>query len=266
MWAPLGPRAHSLEISENVPATERACHIEIAAGVDATALSAIAARLTGLTVQAVTDTEPRLLVGRPEVSDTLEVARAGRTGSLTLSRDVRAFFQGNRFLLEPLASYVSSLVPEGPVIDLYAGVGLFGLSLAALGFETVTLVEGDRVSGASLTANAVPFGAGVTVQRMSVEDFLRASRTGAGETVVVDPPRTGLSREALQELVRRKPGTLVYVSCDVATLARDARVLVDAGYGLDTLRSFDLFPNTAHVETVAAFHWVRTAASPQLHP
>jgi 23S rRNA (uracil1939-C5)-methyltransferase len=71
--------------------------------------------------------------------------------------------------------------------------------------------------------------------------------------VVVDPPRTGMSKEALQGAIDLNAPTVVYVSCDVATFARDARKLVDAGYRLAQVRGFDLFPNTPHVETVATF-------------
>ena len=70
-------------------------------------------------------------------------------------------------------------------------------------------------------------------------------------TVIADPPRTGISREALAGIVRLRPGRIVYVSCDVATLARDARRLVDAGYTIVKIDAFDMFPNTPHVETVA---------------
>jgi 23S rRNA (uracil1939-C5)-methyltransferase len=62
-----------------------------------------------------------------------------------------------------------------------------------------------------------------------------------------------MSREALAGIVAVRPARLVYVSCDVATLARDTRTLVDAGYSLDGLTGMDLFPNTAHVESIAAF-------------
>ena len=72
-------------------------------------------------------------------------------------------------------------------------------------------------------------------------------------TVIVDPPRTGMSREALDGAVALKPSRLIYVSCDVATLARDARRLVDAGFAIDRVDAFDLFPNTPHVETVVLF-------------
>jgi 23S rRNA (uracil1939-C5)-methyltransferase len=62
-----------------------------------------------------------------------------------------------------------------------------------------------------------------------------------------------MSKEALAGIVRARPARLVYVSCDVATLARDTRTLLDAGYELGAVTGFDLFPNTAHVESVATF-------------
>ena len=69
----------------------------------------------------------------------------------------------------------------------------------------------------------------------------------------MDPPRTGLSRQATAGILALRPARLVYVSCDVATLARDTRTLLDSGYELGPLIGLDLFPNTAHVETVTVF-------------
>jgi 23S rRNA (uracil1939-C5)-methyltransferase len=69
----------------------------------------------------------------------------------------------------------------------------------------------------------------------------------------VDPPRTGMSREALDGALPLGPTRIIYVSCDVATLARDARRIVDAGYTIARADAFDLFPNTPHVETVVIF-------------
>jgi tRNA/tmRNA/rRNA uracil-C5-methylase (TrmA/RlmC/RlmD family) len=137
-------------------------------------------------------------------------------------------------------------------VDLYAGVGLFGLSLAAAGAIRVTLVEGDPVSSADLQANAEAF-AGVRVKMRSVETYLDDASRAHAATFIVDPPRTGLSKQVVAGIIRVRPATIVYVSCDVATLARDARLLLDAGYSLEALAAFDLFPNTAHVETVALF-------------
>jgi 23S rRNA (uracil1939-C5)-methyltransferase len=92
----------------------------------------------------------------------------------------------------------------------------------------------------------------VRVERHSVEQFLRRGRAGDA-TYIVDPPRTGMSREAVTGIIAHHPARLVYVSCDIATLARDARALVDSGYELEELTGVDMFPNTAHVESVAVF-------------
>jgi tRNA/tmRNA/rRNA uracil-C5-methylase (TrmA/RlmC/RlmD family) len=148
--------------------------------------------------------------------------------------------------------HVVKLLPPGTLVDLYAGVGLFGVSALAAGASDVTMVEGDAVSSADLHSNAEPFGARARVSHASVETYLRSAPARRDAVFVVDPPRTGMSREAVSGVIARAPARIVYVSCDVATLARDVRTFVDGGYELEGLTGFDLFPNTAHVETVAA--------------
>jgi tRNA/tmRNA/rRNA uracil-C5-methylase (TrmA/RlmC/RlmD family) len=257
----------ALEITENIQGNERACHLVLQAGVEATPFAALtdAEPLTGVSAEREDRAGTELLAGSPWVSDVLHMKSGDAASALRLRRSARAFFQGNRYLLEPLVRHVAALVPEGPVVDLYAGVGLFGLSLAAAGIEHVTLVEGDPVSGADLQANAEAFGERVRVDRCSVEAFLahaaraftarEADRKGEARTVtfIVDPPRTGISKEAMAGTLRALPARIVYVSCDVATFARDTRTLLDSGYELGAVTGFDLFPNTAHVETVAFY-------------
>ncbi|MEQ1573558.1 MAG: TRAM domain-containing protein [Vicinamibacterales bacterium] len=245
----------SIEIAENVPADQRACHLELSVGEEPARYEVVASTgaLTGLSAQAGDRTTATRVAGTPQVVDIVHVREGDPTSALRLGRDVRAFFQGNRFLLERLVRLVLSLVPVGPVVDLYAGVGLFGLSVAAAGGEGVAVVEGDAVSGGDLDNNAAPFGARVTVHRRSVETFLQSAGRLNDATAIVDPPRTGLSKDALGWLVTAAPRRIVYVSCDVATLARDTRLLLDGGYSLNEMVGIDLFPNTAHVETVAAF-------------
>jgi 23S rRNA (uracil1939-C5)-methyltransferase len=245
----------SIEIAENTTGDQRACHLELQARVEPSRFKRLAEAgpLTGLSAARADRPGIDVLFGTPSVSDLVHVRPGDAASALRLRRDVRAFFQSNRFLLEPLVRRVVALVPPGPVVDLYAGVGLFGLSLAATGVDHVTLVEGDPISGVSLDANAEPFAARVRVAHRSVESFLRSSGNRA-PTFIVDPPRTGMSKDALAGLIDARPMRLVYVSCDVATLARDARNLLDAGYLLESLVGVDLFPNTAHVETVAAFN------------
>jgi 23S rRNA (uracil1939-C5)-methyltransferase len=147
-------------------------------------------------------------------------------------------------------------IPLGcDVIDLYAGVGLFAVAAAVTRGARVTAVEGDAVAASDLKSNAAQTDGAVRPVHQPVEEFVRGVRPQSsgrvGLTLVMDPPRTGISREALEGICRMRASRIVYVSCDVATLARDARRLVDSGYVLTHVDALDLFPNTPHVETVA---------------
>lgn len=260
------PGATSIELAENVPATERALHLELdrpvaPAGLEELArlptLVGVGASFTSRMVPGVgrkggASPERRRTItagGAPCVLDELSLPDAV---PFRLQHNASAFFQGNRHLLAGLAARVRSLVPRGPVVDLYAGVGLFAASLAASGWGPVVAVESDRAAAADLRANAAPFGAALAPVEAAVETYL-AAHPSTGQAIVIDPPRTGMSREASAALAASGAPVIVYVSCDVATLARDARRLLDAGYTLGHLEAFDLFPNTAHVEAVALF-------------
>ncbi len=243
-----------LEIAETIPGDARVCHLDLHPGVSVGPFRVLAGGLKGLSASAGDRADDVVLHGDPSVVDEVALTSDGGV-TVVLRRSVRAFFQSNRFLVEALARHVMALVPEGPAIDLFAGVGLFGLSLAARGTRTVTLVEGDPVSGEDLTTNAGPY-AGVRVERTSVEAFAGApdfAPLAAGATVIVDPPRTGLSKPALAAIVSAAPPRIVYVSCDPATLARDSRGLLDGGYEIGDVTLFDMFPNTAHIESVVSF-------------
>jgi tRNA/tmRNA/rRNA uracil-C5-methylase (TrmA/RlmC/RlmD family) len=248
-----------IEIAENAAGDQRAVHLELHEGTDAARFARLAdiATLTGVSALRADRPSAERLAGEPFVTDVLSVhaaaSPAAERATLHLRREVRAFFQGNRFLLEELVGHVVSLVASGPVVDLYAGVGLFGLSLAAAGIERVTLVEGDPISGADLEVNAAPFDARTRIEHRSVESYVRSVTPPANATFIVDPPRTGMTKDAVAGIINRRPSRIVYVSCDVATLARDTRTLLDAGYELRGLTGIDLFPNTAHVESVAFF-------------
>ena len=239
----------AMELAENIGGDQRACHLELHAGADVARFKALADGLAGLSASRADQSGVEVFSGAPVITDTVR--------GVNFQRDVRAFFQGNRFLVEPLVEHVIARIPPGPVVELYAGVGLFGLSLAASGTSNVIAVEGDPVSGLDLQANAEPFSDRVRVERRSVEQFVALARDRkedlTGATMIVDPPRTGMSKEALAGAIGLDPARLVYVSCDVATFARDTRTLIDAGYELAELTGVDLFPNTAHVESVAVF-------------
>jgi 23S rRNA (uracil1939-C5)-methyltransferase len=235
-----------IELSENIDASERAVFLD-AGAIDEPALARLADTdgLTGLG-------SAWGAFGSPHVSDSLTI---GDT-AMTLRRHVQAFFQGNRYLLRDLAAHVAGQLPQGgTVLDLYAGAGLFSLAAALARGSSVVAVEADRFAADDLQANAAASGGPITTVRASVES-IGPGLSAAGRTfdaVIVDPPRTGLSREALDNALRVNAGRLIYVSCDVATLARDARRIVDHGYAIERAEAFDLFPNTPHVETVVVF-------------
>jgi 23S rRNA (uracil1939-C5)-methyltransferase len=247
-----------IEVSENIAADQRALHVELAPGerVEGGPLTALVRShaLTGCSVQGA---DGVIVALDPAVSDPLKVLTSGRVTHGVLRRRADSFFQANRFLLPVLVGAVLDSMPtDGGVLDLYAGVGLFAISLAAAGRSGITAVEGDRASGADLVDNARQFSSAVRVVQSSVEGFLSGTGTGVqrdARTIIVDPPRTGISRAAITTVARFGAPRIVYVSCDPATMARDARRLVDAGYTLQSLRGFDLFPNTPHVETLALF-------------
>ena len=246
-----------IALAENLAVTQRAAHLELAPGAQLTERAlddaCVAAALQGLSARDMTTGAP-LTAGSPAVVDELADVTGTRVRAGTLRRRAESFFQGNRFLLAALVTAVADAVPhDGEIVDLYAGVGLFSVTLAAMGCLEVTAVEGDRSSGEDLRENARPYGPRLAARVERVEDYL-ASRRGRGPgAIILDPPRTGVSQPAMSSLIRLGAPHLAYVSCDPPTLARDARRLLDAGYRLDALRAFDLFPNTPHVEALAVF-------------
>ena len=248
-----GAPASSLLIAENLPGDERAVFAELTApgSLSRAALeSATGSELTSITT--VSPNGARLTAGSTAISDALSALTRDRAGG-KLRRTAESFFQGNRFLLpELVVSVMDRVLPGGGVLDLYAGVGLFAMALAGSGRGDVTAVEGAGPGGAELRENAAAFPSLVTAVAAPVERYL----AGAGAlppTVIVDPPRTGLSKPVIAALAGRGGRRLVYVSCDPPTMARDARSLLDAGYELKSLEAFDLFPNTPHVEVLGVF-------------
>jgi tRNA/tmRNA/rRNA uracil-C5-methylase (TrmA/RlmC/RlmD family) len=244
----------SLELAENRDASQRALYLDVAADASRRLPLDALFDLEGVSGFGVSRAgRPLGAVGSPTVADDLSLeGRDGRRANLRLQRHVTGFFQGNRFLVETLVERVLAAVPEGPVTDLYAGAGLFGLAHAALGRGAVLAVESDGVSVEDLRENASPYSEHVQVEARPVEAALRLQDAVAGRAVIVDPPRTGLSREAGAALAASRPSCLVYVSCDVATLARDVGRLAAGGFSVEAVELFDLFPGTAHIETVVA--------------
>ncbi|MCZ2153867.1 MAG: class I SAM-dependent RNA methyltransferase [Bryobacterales bacterium] len=160
----------------------------------------------------------------------------------------RSFFQTNRFLIDPLASRVLRHAAGDEALDLYCGVGLFSIPLALRGVRT-TAVEYSNSAVRDLSRNAANYEASVEAVKASVDAYL-ASAAHIPNLVIADPPRAGLGKSVVRDLLRLHPQKIVLVSCDPATLARDLRELLAGSYEITALSLVDLFPNTAHIETV----------------
>jgi 23S rRNA (uracil1939-C5)-methyltransferase len=158
----------------------------------------------------------------------------------------QSFFQVNLAVAERLCAAVLPFAPRGGrVLDLFAGVGLFGLLLADAAADVVA-VESSAPAVADAEANRAEAAAD-NLQVVTAE-VSPAHVEGKWDVIVLDPPRAGCPRAVLDVLNGHQ---IVYVSCDPSTLARDLKVLVGRGYRLDSVQLFDMFPQTYHIEALA---------------
>jgi len=194
-------------------------------------------------VQVCHDTLPAPLIGLDYITESVH----GREFRISAT----SFYQVNSAQAERLVEIVlGALELEGHerVLDAYCGIGLFTAFLAEEAGEVVGIeINAASVADAVFNLADAP---NVTLIEGQVEDVL-PDWEHPFDAAVLDPPRTGLDPTTLDALVRSSPERIVYVSCDPATLARDARRLVDAGYVLEWVQPVDLFPQTFHIENVA---------------
>ena len=190
----------------------------------------------------------RLLFGEPTISDTI--------CRINVKISPLSFYQVNRDMAEQVYIKAKEYAqPKGKVVlDLYCGVGIIGLSMAS---------EAKSVIGVEIIPQAVKNAAEIARDNgIDNAEFICADAANAAEQlaerkikpdiVLLDPPRKGCEKEVLETLVNEfAPERIVYISCDPATLARDMKILFEHGYQLVEYTPADLFPATAHIETVA---------------
>jgi len=185
-----------------------------------------------------------------------------RVGEREFRLDARGFWQVHEAAAATLTQAVQNAVvpelfdPRAPNLDLYGGVGLLA---AAIGDQygrdiRITSVESDaRATGFAKDNLADWADARATTAR--VDRFLTRMRVDGGRldqaTVILDPPRSGAGKGVVDELAALSPAQVVYVACDPVALARDVALFASRGYRVESIRAFDLFPNTHHVEAVA---------------
>ncbi len=164
-----------------------------------------------------------------------------------------SFFQVNTLMAGKMVEYVLERLPLSPdstVLDVYCGVGLFSAFLAGR-CKRLVGIEVSPSACDDFAANLDEFDHVELYQAAAgdVIPHLEAERAA----VLLDPPRAGLEQAALAGLLRFRPATVVYVSCDPSTLARDAARLIAGGYRLVEITPFDLFPQTYHIESISLF-------------
>jgi 23S rRNA (uracil1939-C5)-methyltransferase len=177
-------------------------------------------------------------------------------GGMRVRIAANAFFQTNTEMAERLyALAVDYAQPAGTdrLFDLYCGIGTIGLLMAPRAAEVWGL---ELVEEAIAVAIAQSPQEEVVNTRVFAGDVRLALRelvqeAGRPDTVVVDPPRSGLSQKVVRRIIEAAPGRIVYVSCNPTTLAPNAAQLVEAGYALRRVRPVDMFPQTPHIECVA---------------
>lgn len=184
----------------------------------------------------------RLLSGEGYIQESLN--------GITYKISPNAFFQTNslgaKLLLDTVCDFISN--PEGGrLLDLYCGTGFFAIALAKK-FRNVFGVELVPEAIADARVNAAANKVDVEFFSAKTEEF-DWIKFGA-ETIIVDPPRSGMHDKALQDLIQAKPKQIIYVSCNFKNFAREM-VELSKYYSLDKMRAIDMFPHTPHVELVS---------------
>jgi tRNA/tmRNA/rRNA uracil-C5-methylase (TrmA/RlmC/RlmD family) len=197
------------------------------------------------------------LRGRTWITERVGIGAAERTFRVTGAGFWQVHPGAARALVDAVLE-ASDPRPGGRALDLYAGVGLFTAALAqrvgpggaVLGLES----DARAASDARRNLHDLPQVELVTdrVERALPGLLAGGAPWAAPDVVVLDPPRAGAGRAVMTALARARPRVVVYVACDPAALARDVAIAAEHGYRLASLRAFDLFPMTQHVECVAA--------------
>ena len=163
----------------------------------------------------------------------------------TYSYSPNGFFQINLPVYELALQEIKQHIVTDEVLDLYSGVGTIGLSVARN--RKLTLVEIDKSAYSELLNNTDSLNNITTILDKS-ENVLNYIKPD--QTVILDPPRAGCDRKLIDKLLEIKPTKIIYLSCNPATQARDIKLLSEK-YHLETIKVFNFFPHTPHIETFA---------------
>ena len=186
------------------------------------------------------------------------LVEASILGPLSVPRG--SFYQMNPAMADLLVAAVrdrlAALQPAAAV-DLFCGIGVFALAAALAGVPRVVGVDVDGPGLKAADYNARQRKLASIAWRAGTADEglgnLPADFPWRDTVLIVDPPRTGLGRDVIQQISRHRPARVIYISCAADTMTRDAKWLQEATYRLESCQLFDMFPRTAHFESVTEF-------------
>jgi 23S rRNA (uracil1939-C5)-methyltransferase len=211
-------------------------------------------------VQNVNDEKTNVIFGEKTITLWGKDAIEDLIGDVRFEISARSFYQVNPEQTEVLyqqALDYAQLTGTETVIDAYCGIGTISLFLAkqakqVLGVEIVPQAIEDAKRNAEINGlHNTYFEVGPA--EVVIPKWYKEGKTA--DVLVVDPPRKGCDEALLQTILEQKPGRVVYVSCNPATLARDLRILEDGGYVTQEVQPVDMFPQTTHCEAVAVLNW-----------
>jgi len=185
-----------------------------------------------------------------------------RVGEAQFAFGVASFFQINTAILERLAAKIVELLGGARrVVDLYCGVGTFGVMLGLRGIATTGVESFGSAVGEARENAAHNRVVNAAFEHLTASAALAGERgatlLAGADAVILDPPRKGCESDVLDAIARQRVPRILYVSCNHATLARDAKALVASGYRLGAVTPYDMFPHTGHVEALAEFEFAR---------
>lgn len=165
-----------------------------------------------------------------------------------------SFFQTNYDITSKMLKYIldylkTQKTDNKNLLDLYCGVGLFSVYFSPL-FKDVKGVEFSKISIKAANANKnINFLKNTSFYVADAVQFLKKSKSNF-DFIIIDPPRAGLGKNGVEFLSKKVNNSLIYISCDPSTLARDLKILTEKGLKIKSIKPFDMFPNTYHVESV----------------
>jgi len=193
------------------------------------------------------------IASSPVIGDRTFAHTEIRVGGYSFLVSGDGFFQGNAYLCEKLGTWGTGVVNGDYFVDLYGGVGFFSIMLHQC-FSKGLIIDAIEPQIALALQNLENNGIShITAYARSAENFLAecSGSRSAIDCLIVDPPRPGLAKRVCEYIMNCLPSTIMYVSCNPSTQARDIGLFVHhSGYTIDKMALFDLYPNTHHMETI----------------